>query len=171
MALSILLAPKAAFSTSSSHFNFKSYKYGWWKTFFPLCWNNSFLVLWAVGDYIQAIPLKWKVATHFDMNQVQAKFSSHWLEVSKIKHILASYTGRIQMEHKMKVQVWDQYFWLTDAVIDLLILLSRCWKLKSSYTSQPNILGNHFSDSCYLASFFQVESCRSQFPKDRRGNS
>ena len=58
-------------------------------------------------DCIQVIPPKGKVLIDLDMNQVQAKLESRWLKVSKIKHALASYTGKIQMQRKINMQLRD----------------------------------------------------------------
>lgn len=84
-----------------------------------------------------------------------------------MKHVLASYTGKIQMRRKINMQVGDTQLCLTDVGIDLPILLTRCLKQKSYFTLQPNTFGNHFIDSSYFASFFQVGSWGDEFPEDR----
>lgn len=48
-------------------------------------------------DCIQVIPPKGKVLIDTAMNQIEAKLGSYWLKVNKIKHVSASYTGKIQM--------------------------------------------------------------------------
>lgn len=84
-------------------------------------------------------------------HQIQAQFWSCWLQVSKIKHVLASYTGKLQMQFMIMRQVGDRQFCLTDIVTDLLILLKGYFKLKSLYFTA---FGNHFIDSCYFTSLF-----------------
>lgn len=90
------------------------------------------------------------------MNQIEAKLGSYWLKVNKIKHVSASYTGKIQMLCEINMQVGDRGFSLTDVVTDLLILLAQCLKHRSYYTLQPSTFGNHFID--YQAAILQAFS-------------